>query len=159
MHVEVHSPRWFLKVLYGIYIIITSLRRLMNRSWAGIAAAVIGMLSANDAVAGFVDGFDLLAICRPAEVDPVYRLKVAECHGYVIGAADSFDCSRPSSGFAWDSTAPGTQKDLVDSVVKWLRAHPDTLHYQANSLVAAALSEAHPCTPGDTTSSLSPATP
>lgn len=131
----------------------------MNRSWAGIAAAVIGMLSANDAVAGFVDGFDLLAICRPAEVDPVYRLKVAECHGYVIGAADSFDCSRPSSGFAWDSTAPGTQKDLVDSVVKWLRAHPDTLHYQANSLVAAALSEAHPCTPGDTTSSLSPATP
>jgi hypothetical protein len=130
----------------------------MLKTWAGIAA-VVGVLSASDAVAGFVDGFDLLAMCSPAKVDPVYRLKVAECRGYVVGAADSFDCSRPSSGFAWDSTAPGTQRDLVNTVINWLRVHPDALHYQANSLVVAALSEKHPCTPGETTSSMSPATP
>lgn len=132
---------------------------MFNR-WVGIvAAAMVAMLSAGNSVAGFVDGSDLLAICSPAKADPVYRLKVAECRGYVVGAADSFDCSRPSSGFAWNSTAPATQRELVDTVINWLRRNPSTLHYQANSLVAAALSEAHPCSPGETTSSLSPAAP
>lgn len=111
-----------------------------------LAAAIAFTFSAgSEAVAGFVSGKDLLDSCSPQKADPVYRLKVAECRGYVIGVADTFDCKRLSSGFGWDSAAPTTQRALVEKVVLWLRSHPETLSFQANGLVAAALSEAHPC--------------
>lgn len=97
------------------------------------------------AVSGFVSGGDLLASCTPAQADPVYRLKVAQCRGYVIGIADTFDCKIQASGFVWNSSTAGRQRDLVDAVVAWLKQHPQHLGYQANGLVAAALSEAFPC--------------
>ena len=90
-------------------------------------------------------GRNVLASCNPSAADPVYRLKVAECRGYVIGIADSFDCNEASLGFTWNSVTAASQRDLVDHVITWLRAHPDSLGYQANGLVSAALAEAFPC--------------
>ena len=131
---------------------------MLTRRCTIAAFGVLALLS-TDAVAGFVDGSDLLAMCSTPKIDPVYRLKVAECRGYVVGIADTFDCKRQSSGFTWNSAAPGTQRELVDAVINWLRAHPDTLPRQANGLVAAALSEAHPCADTSVTSNVSPASP
>ena len=99
--------------------------------------------------AGFVSGHDLLASCRPRTSNPVSRLKLAECRGYVVGIADSFNCGRAYLGFRWNSSAPATQGDLVTTVITWLTRHPDTLDFQANGLVAAALSDAHPCAEAD----------
>lgn len=108
-------------------------------------AVALTLSSTSQALSGFVSGRDLLDICSPQRADPVYRLKVAECRGYVIGIADSFDCFRQSSGFSWNGSKSTSQVALVNNVVEWLSAHPENLKLQADGLVAAALAEAHPC--------------
>ena len=115
------------------------------RQMACVAFTMLSLLWSGGAQAGFVSGMDLLTSCSPQAADPLYRLKVAECHGYVLGIADTFDCTSQQAGFKWNSSTRTTQGDLVDAVTAWLRSHPDKLNYQANGLVAAALSEAFPC--------------
>ena len=111
-----------------------------------LASLLLAQGFAGSAHAGFVSGMDLLQSCVPARADPVYRLKVAECRGYVLGVADTFDCTNGLMGFNWQSNnMRANQRELVDLVIGWLRNHPDTLHYEADGLVAAALSEKFPC--------------
>ena len=98
-----------------------------------------------EARAGYMSGFDLLESCKPGVIDAVYRLKVAECRGYVIGVADTFDCGREVLGYRWNSRISLSQEELVNAVLKWLNAHPRQLHHQAGGLIAAALSESFPC--------------
>lgn len=119
---------------------------IMHRTFStAVAAVVIAIGFTGTAQAGFVSGRELLDICSPAPADPFYRLKVAECRGYVVAVADTADCSRKDAEFTWDSTANPSQRALVDKVIVWLRSHPGTLHFQANGLVAAALAESYPC--------------
>ena len=103
-----------------------------------LASAVLILCSASPGQSGFVSGMDLLSFCAPSRADPVYRLKVAECRGYVIGVADTFDCT-------WQSRNEASQRELVDLVVAFLRQHPQHLRYEADGLIAAALSEKFPC--------------
>ena len=111
-----------------------------------LAAFVAYALFTPDAAhAGMVTGKELLDSCSPAPADPVYRLKVAECRGYVVAIADSSDCSRNNLEFKWNSATNASQRDLVTTVVDWLKSHPATLGYQADGLVAAALSDSYPC--------------
>lgn len=95
--------------------------------------------------AGILTGQDLLEICEPARIDPTYRLRLSECTGYIIGVADSFDCSNKVLGFNWDSKQYANQKETVAAVVDWLHFHPNVLHYQASGLVASALAKSYPC--------------
>ena len=122
---------------------------MRTRPFTILAALVALSTLPTPAMSGFVSGSDLLQSCTPAPVDPVYRLKVAECRGYVVGISDTFDCTTNALGFKWNSSTGSSQRDLVDVVVVWLKAHPNHLHYQANGLVAAALSEAYPCAQKD----------
>lgn len=111
-----------------------------------IAASVaLASLVPHAAVAGMVTGKELLGICHPVPVDPVFRLKVAECRGYVVAIADSSSCNRKNLEFKWNSASNPSQGELVNKVVDWLSTHPATLGYQADGLVAAALSDAYPC--------------
>lgn len=103
------------------------------------------LLSSAPAQSGFLTGEELLQSCSPAAIDPVYRLKVAECRGYVVAVADTTECSRKNLEFRWNSSTGASQREVVNTVVDWLRAHPALLHYQADGLVAAALSESFPC--------------
>jgi hypothetical protein len=112
-----------------------------------VIAAIVA-LSLNypsGAMAGYVNGWDLLEICKANPSSPLYRLKVAQCTGYVVGVSDTFDCTSKLHGFNWSSTAPGTQSDLVKVTVDWLNNHPNLLNRKSDGLVAAALSEAFPC--------------
>lgn len=95
--------------------------------------------------AGVLSGEDLIGICEPAKADPLYRLKLAECAGYIVGVADTFDCTNKTLGFTWDSTKYNNQRKLVTGVLDWLHFHPSVLHYQASGLVASALSGSYPC--------------
>lgn len=97
------------------------------------------------AQAGFVAGTDLMALCKAPSADPLYRLRVSECIGYVIGVADTFDCSEQLHGFHWNSKAAVSQDQLVQTVTTWLSRHPENLHYESDGLVAAALAESYPC--------------
>lgn len=117
----------------------------MIRLFLLAALSVIAACSVPPAEAGFVSGADLLDICSPSRIDPVYRLKVAQCRGYVIGVADTFDCVNPTIGYTWNSETETSQEALVGVVVKWLQDNPGNLRYQANGLVAAALSTEFPC--------------
>lgn len=110
-----------------------------------LASAVLILCSASPGQSGFVSGMDLLSFCAPSRADPVYRLKVAECRGYVIGVADTFDCKTQLLGFTWQSRNEASQRELVDLVVAFLRQHPQHLRYEADGLIAAALSEKFPC--------------
>lgn len=119
----------------------------MSKTWAIMLAACMAV-SINpiaDARSGYLSGSDLLESCKPHLIDTVYRLKVAECRGYVIGVADTFDCSRAVLGVRWNSRTRASQEELVTTVIIWLNAHPRELHHQADGLIAAALSEAFPC--------------
>lgn len=109
------------------------------------ACVAVSMISVTDAKSGYLSGSDLLDSCKPQAGDAVYRLKVAECRGYVIGVADTFDCSRAVVGVRWNSQTSVSQEDLVTTVIRWLNAHPRQLQNQADGLIAAALSEAFPC--------------
>jgi len=115
------------------------------KTWLAMAAMAIALGQAETAVAGFVSGSELRDSCRPQKIDPVYRLKVAECRGYVLGIADSFDCERQTRLPAWNSRSTVSQEDLVNTVLTWLDGHPESLGYQADGLVATALSKAFPC--------------
>lgn len=109
------------------------------------ASLVIAFVPCASTHAGFVSGMDLLESCAPARADPAYRQRVAECRGYVVGVADTFDCTNALMGFTWRSNMQASQRDLVDLVIRWLRSHPQYLRYEADGLVAAALSEKFPC--------------
>ena len=111
------------------------------------ASVVLALLVPHAAVAGMVTGKELLDICHPLPVDPVFRLKVAECRGYVVAIADSSSCNHKNLEFKSNTANSKSQRELVDNVVAWLRTHPATLTYQADGLVAAALSDAYPCDP------------
>jgi hypothetical protein len=109
------------------------------------AATALLMHSIGTAQAGVLTGNELLGICEPAKADPVFRLKLAECTGYIVGVADTFDCTNETLGFNWDSTKFNSQQKLVDGVLEWFHLHPHVLHYQASGLVASALSGRYPC--------------
>ncbi|MFO1130849.1 MAG: Rap1a/Tai family immunity protein [Hyphomicrobiales bacterium] len=115
------------------------------KTWLAVAATAIALGQVGSAAAGFVSGTELRDSCRPQKIDPVYRLKVAECRGYVLGIADSFDCARPLRQPAWNSQSAASQEELVNTVLVWLDSHPQSLTFQADGLVAAALAEGFPC--------------
>ena len=123
---------------------------IMLKHFLPASILAVAMISTPPADAGFVSGADLLDACSPARIDPVYRLKVAQCRGYVVGVADTFDCRNPTIGFTWNGEAKTTEEALVVVVTKWLRNNPSDLHYQANGLVAAALSTEFPCSRAET---------
>lgn len=112
-----------------------------------LLAAIVFALSLSGAMAqaGAISGEDLIGICEPARADPVYRLKLAECAGYIVGVADTFDCKNKTLGFTWNSSQYSNQHKLIADVVDWLHLHPNVLHYQASGLVASALSDGYPC--------------
>ena len=119
----------------------------MSKLFAGLLAACVAasVSPVTSARAGYMSGFDLLESCKPKVTNAVYRLKVAECRGYVIGVADTFDCSKDVLGYKWNSRISLSQEELVNAVIRWLNAHPRQLHHQAGGLIAAALAQSFPC--------------
>jgi hypothetical protein len=109
------------------------------------AIVALALNCSGGAMAGYVNGWDLLEICKASPSSPLHRLKVAQCLGYVVGVSDTFDCTSKLHGFNWSNTTPSAQSDLVKVTVDWLNGHPHLLNHKSDGLVAAALSEAFPC--------------
>lgn len=117
--------------------------RLMPLVLALLIATI--MTPARQAMAGYVSGWDLLEVCKVTPATPTWRLKTGQCFGYVIGVADTFDCRNQLQGFTWQSRNEASQHELVNLVIAFLRQHPQHLGYEADGLIAAALSETFPC--------------
>lgn len=112
-----------------------------------ISSAVLALclLSVAPAQAGYVTGRELSGLCRANIGGHGHVIEAAECMGYIVGVADSFDCIEQLHGFNWDSSRNVSQPQLVATVLRWLDSHPQSLPYESDGLVGAALAEAYPC--------------
>ena len=97
------------------------------------------------AVAAQVTGQQLWALCTANMWGKGNPLEAAECMGYIVGVADTFNCTQSDHGFMWNSNANASQPQLVALVVNWLDQHPAALSYEAHRVVGAALQDAFPC--------------
>ena len=111
-----------------------------------IMALIVGM--ASPASAGFVDGNKLYKKCSVKnDSSAVFYMEDAFCAAYINGVIDAIDGkSRGSSGgFFFCMPNNVSSKQAQDVVKNWLTNNPAERHYNAASLVAAALSESFPC--------------
>ena len=119
----------------------------MRKRARAVQAMLISIAASwvSPASAGFVSGAQLKDICKADEQGSGNPLLAAECLGFVTGVADTFDCVEKLHGFTWNATSDVNQSQLVKAVEKWLESHPAVLAYEADGLVAAALSDSFPC--------------
>lgn len=117
------------------------------------AAALLMFLSVPYAQAAdlSVSGQQLLSLCTSNMGGDGDALGAAECMGFVVGTAGSFNCMDDLRGFTWDSSAELGQPRLVALVVQYIQENPSMLQGDGHRAVAAALQRSFPC-PGNVTS-------
>ena len=103
------------------------------------ALAPLALIALSPAAgAGFESGTTLLEKCGGGEAEK------AACSGYILAIADVL---AEGPHFGWRACAPeGVPAGQVEkAVVRWLGKNSLILHYEADGLVAKALSDAFPC--------------
>lgn len=117
----------------------------MTRPLLSAVLALALLLSPASAGAANVSGEQLLALCTANMGGGGNELEAAECMGFVVGVADSFDCVEAAHGYRWNSSAGVSQPIMVQVVVQHMADHPADLATGGHAVVAQALSEAFPC--------------
>ncbi len=96
-------------------------------------------------IVGGVRGKDLLERCAGPK-DSVQR---SFCSGYIEGLIEASQTYAHSLHKQSTLCAPASIDESVDTVMTYLRAHPDEQHYSASSEAFLALIKAYPCKPAD----------
>jgi hypothetical protein len=99
-----------------------------------LSCLVVGKAFAQrDDPTSFLTGNKLLEACLSGEL-----VNQGICLGYVQGVADAFNkvACLPEGV---------TARQISDTLVRFLREHPELRHYSASSLAKAALTENFPC--------------
>lgn len=109
------------------------------------AVLALALLAPAPALAANVSGQQLLALCTANMGGTGNELEAAECLGFVVGVADTFDCEEAEHGLRWNSRAEVSQPQIVKIVVEHIERHPTDLMSGGHYVVAHALSEAFPC--------------
>ena len=111
----------------------------------GLAVGLAVLLTAGEGRADYLNGQKLYDSCKDEDL-------ALYCIGYIVGVYDAGEVLDPASDKrrwvdGWTACVPDgvLAGQLVEVVKKWLREHPAEWHYEADSLVAAALQEAFPC--------------
>lgn len=117
--------------------------RMMNSLLAG--AMALSLLGAAPAAAAQMSGQELLSLCTANMGGTGNPMKAAECLGFVVGVADTFDCVEDNHGLTWDSRSAISQPGIVQLVVDYIHAHPTALISGGHYIVGQALSQAFPC--------------
>ena len=104
---------------------------------AALAALVLAAASPG-AGAGFESGTTLLEKCRGGSA------KKAACSGYILAIADVL---AEGPHFGWRACLPEgvPARQVEQAVMGWFGNNPQILHYEADGLIAKALSDAFPC--------------
>lgn len=121
----------------------------MNRPPHLLLAAVLTFtgLSAGEAGAASVTGQQLLGLCTANMGGNGNALEAAECMGFIVGVADTFDCIDATQLFNRANSAKVTQPQLVSYVVNYLEKHPGAKQREAFSVIGLALAAHFPCQP------------
>jgi hypothetical protein len=114
-----------------------------------LLAAVLAVTLTAIAPAGAaqISGQQLLSLCAAGMSSQEHRVEAAECLGFIVGVADTFDCMETNHGFTWNSRAGASQPELVGIVVQFLQSHPAMLPADGHRAVGAALAASFPCSP------------
>ena len=113
-----------------------------------LAAAVLAtalFVSVAPASAANVSGQQLLTLCTAGVDGSGNALEAAECMGFVVGVADTFDCIEDEHGFTWNSSAGASQPQITRIVMQYIQSHPAARSDSGHVAVARALAEAFPC--------------
>lgn len=113
-----------------------------------VLSASIALITLNpvgNAEAAQVTGQQLWTLCTANMWGKGNPFEAAQCMGYVVGVADTFNCTQSNHGFYWNNDPSVSQPKLVAHVVSWLGQHPAALSYEAHRVVGAALQDAFPC--------------
>lgn len=109
------------------------------------AALALSVMFAGGAAASRMTGEQLLTLCTANMDGRGNPMAAAECMGFVVGVADTFDCTEDSHGYTWDPTAAASQPQLVRLVVRRIQSDPQALAADGHMAVAKALSVRFPC--------------
>jgi hypothetical protein len=122
------------------------LRKAVTGTWVSGLILCAGLALAPAAQAQFFDGDELQRVCGTGETSAVFSPGV--CPGYIMGVIDGLECQggegeRGKAGFCVpeDESIPR----IVDTVIAYVRAHPDRHDDWAGVLIHDALLEAYPC--------------
>ena len=110
---------------------------------AGALAAIL--LTAGPAASAQLSGDQLLSLCTANIGGTGNPMKAAQCMGFVVGVADTFDCKEDDHGYRWNAAAARSQPELVHTVIQYIKSHPDALNTSGHIAIGQALSEAFPC--------------
>jgi len=114
-----------------------------HRLLAGMLACTI--LAAAPAAAAQLSGEQLLSLCTANMGGAGNPMKAAQCMGFVVGVADTFNCEEDNRGLKWNSEAAGSQPQIVNVVVQYIQDNPTALATGGHIAVGEALSKAYPC--------------
>jgi Rap1a immunity proteins len=114
-----------------------------------VLAAVLALtsLTAGEATAASVTGEQLLYLCTSNMGGRGNPLTAAECMGFVVGVADTFDCVDATQLFNRNNSAKVSQPRLVVHVVEYLTKYPAAQKREAFEVVGLALAPHFPCQP------------
>ena len=97
-------------------------------------------------------GADLVALCSPAQGDPLATAAINFCHGFVIGAYQSLasmQAALPHPLFCIPSPPPSRNQTMADFVA-WARSSPSEMSGHAADAVLDYLTQRFPCAPART---------
>lgn len=114
-----------------------------------LLAAILALtgLSAGEASAASVTGQQLLSLCTANMGGNGNALEAAECIGFIVGVADTFDCVDATQLFNRTNSGKVTQPQLVQLVVNYIEDHPAAKEREAFSVIGLALAAHFPCQP------------
>ena len=87
-----------------------------HRLLAGMLACTI--LTAAPAGADQLSGQQLLSLCTANMGGGGNPMKAAQCMGFVVGVADTFDCEEDNHGLKWNSQSARSPPQIVHVVVQ-----------------------------------------
>lgn len=121
----------------------------MNYKPHHLLAAVFAFTSlyAGEASAASVTGQQLLSLCTANMGGNGNALEAAECMGFIVGVADTFDCLDATQLFNRTNSAKMSQPQLVHHVVQYIENHPAAQGREAFSVIGLALAAYFPCQP------------
>ena len=111
------------------------------------AVLAFSSLSTGEAWAASVTGEQLLYLCTANMGGKGNALLSAECMGYIVGVADTFDCIDATQLFNRTNSEKVSQPKLVEHVVIYLQKHPAARKREAFEVVGLALTKHFPCQP------------
>lgn len=109
------------------------------------ALLALGLIMPGQADAAAQTGAQLYALCTANLNGNGNSMLAAECLGYIMGVADTFDCVEKNHGYTWNPDAKVSQPELVTVVLQWMDKHKDAAGQEGHKVIGAALQDRYPC--------------